>query len=104
MALGMSTLNVMAAVRPEVRRRGNIEERAGALRVRLYSGTDPVTGRQVYLRATIKGTDEAAWKKADDKLAEFRSQVNNQRSASSSIAFGYALDEWMRTTELEAST
>lgn len=30
--------------------------------------------------------------------------MNKQRSASSSIAFGYALDEWMRTTELEAST
>jgi hypothetical protein len=38
--------------------RGNIAERGGALRVRLYAGTDPVTRRQVYLRTTISGTDK----------------------------------------------
>jgi len=47
MAMGMSTVGCMAAKRPGGRQRGSIEERGGALRVRLYAGTDPVTGRQV---------------------------------------------------------
>jgi hypothetical protein len=78
----------MTAARREGRKRGNIEERKGALRVRCYAGIDPVTGRQVYLRATVPGTDDAAWKKADDKLAEFRAQVLKQRSAQSSVNLG----------------
>ncbi|WP_341770974.1 site-specific integrase [Actinocrispum wychmicini] len=48
--------------------------------------------------------DKAAWDKADDKLAEFRTQVNKQRSAESSVTLGYAIDEWMRLTEIEHST
>jgi integrase len=94
----------MSRARPEGRKRGNIEERAGALRVRLYAGQDPVTGKQVYLRETIQGTDDAAWKRADNKLAEFRTQVLRQRNAQSTVKLGYALDEWMRKTEIQEST
>src|SRR5207237_6443860 len=89
-----------AARRPK----GSIRERSGSLQVRLFSGRDPVTGKDVYLTATIPGTDKAAWDKADDKLAEFRTQVNKQRSAESSVTLGYAIDEWMRLTEIEHST
>jgi hypothetical protein len=39
-----------------------------------------VTGKQSYLRATISGTDDAAWRKAENQLAEFRAQVLRQRS------------------------
>lgn len=36
------------------RQRGRIEElRSGALRVSVYAGTDPLTGRRHYLRETI---------------------------------------------------
>jgi hypothetical protein len=56
-------------------------------------GIDPVTGKQVYLRATIDGTDDKAWRKAEDKLAEFRTQVLKQHSASSSVTLSYAMDE-----------
>lgn len=94
----------MAATRSGSRQRGNIEERGGALRVRLYAGTDPVTRRQVYLRATVPGTDKTAYRKAEDKLSEFRTQVLQQRTAASSVSFSYAIDEWMRTSEIEAST
>ncbi|HEU5475296.1 MAG TPA: site-specific integrase [Actinophytocola sp.] len=94
----------MAATRPGGRQRGNIEERGPGLRVRLYAGTDPVTGRQVYLRATIPGTDTAAWRKAEDKLSQFRTQVLRQRSAASSVPFAHAVDEWLRTNETEPST
>ncbi|WP_235875203.1 tyrosine-type recombinase/integrase [Saccharopolyspora aridisoli] len=94
----------MSAARDQNRKRGNIEERGGALRVRLYAGTDPVTGKQVYYRDTIQGTNKAAWKKAENKLAEFQAKVAKQRSAQSSVNLAYALSEWMRTNELANST
>ncbi|XVV01926.1 site-specific integrase [Actinosynnema sp. CA-248983] len=94
----------MAAARPESRKKGNIEQRGDSLRVCLYAGLDPVTRKPVYHRATIPGTNKAAWKKAEDKLAEFRTQVAKQRSAESSVSLSYAIDEWLRTTELEDST
>jgi integrase len=61
------------------RQSGNIEERGSSLRVRLYAGQDPVTGWQSYLRATIAGTDAAAWRKARNKLTKFQAQVLKQR-------------------------
>jgi integrase len=91
---------VSAARRPK----GNIRERGNSLQVRYFAGRDPVTGKDVYLTASIPGHDDAAYRKAEDKLAEFRTQVNKQRSAESSVSLSYALDEWMRTSEIEDST
>jgi hypothetical protein len=42
-----------------------------------------VTHRRSYLRETIKGTGKAAYKTAEDKLAEFRTQVAKQQSTTS---------------------
>lgn len=95
----------MARSRSEASRpKGNIEERGGGLRVRLYAGTDPVTGRQVYLRETIPGTDDAAWRKAENKLTEFRAQVLKQRTVASTVPFAHAVDEWMQNSEVTDST
>src|SRR5436190_4649686 len=95
------TMGRGAAVR---RRTGSIRERSGSLQVRLFAGYDPVTGKETYLSATISGTDDKAWRKADNKPAEFRTQVNKQRYAESSVPLGDALNEWMRVSELEDST
>jgi hypothetical protein len=35
------------------------------------------------------------------QLAEFRTQVNKQRSTPSSVTLGYAITEWLRTSEHE---
>lgn len=86
------------------RRTGSIRQRGNALQVRLFSGVDPVTGKDIYLAATIKGTDKAARKAAEDKLSEFRTQVRNQRSATSAVPFSQAIDEWLRTSEIVDST
>ena len=45
--------------------------------MRLYARVDPVTGKDIYLSDTIKGTDKAARKRATDRLSEFRTQVRN---------------------------
>jgi integrase len=81
------------------RRRGSIRQRGSSLQVRFFAGKDPVTGRDVYLTASISGTDRKAHKRAEDKLAEFRTQVNKQRSTPSSVKLGYAIAEWLRTSD-----
>ena len=86
------------------RRKGGIRQRGASLQVRYFAGTDPVTGKKVYLTATVPGTDDAAWSRADDKVAEFRTQVNKQRVTESSVLLSHAVAEWMRVSELEDST
>lgn len=94
----------MTANRSESRDRGRIEERAKSLRVVVYAGIDPVTGKRQYLRETVQGTDKAAHKRADRVLTKLLNQVNEQNSTPSAVGLSYALDEWMRTSELEDST
>ena len=62
----------MAAARSEGRKRGQIEERGDSLRVVYYAGLDPVTHKRSYLRETIKGTDKAAYKQAENRSEERR--------------------------------
>jgi integrase len=97
-------LALMTQLEESGRRRGNIRQRGSSLQVRFFAGKDPVTGRDVYLTASISGTDRKAHKRAEDKLAEFRTQVNKQRSTPSSVKLGYAIAEWLRTSEHEDST
>lgn len=94
----------MASVRPDGRQQGRIEERGGNLRVVVYAGLDPVTGKRTYKRETIRGNDDAAWKKARNKRTEFIAEVLKQRNASTSVNFGYAIDEWFRKADLEDTT
>jgi integrase len=100
----MSTTLTMADRRGAGRKRGNIGERRGTLRVRLFAGMDPVTSKQVYLPEPIEGTDRAAWRKAEDRLSQLHARVLKQRTAASSVSPSYAIDEWFRTAELETST
>ncbi len=97
----------MNAARSESRGRGLIEARAKTLRVIVYAGIDPVTGKRVYLRETIQGTNQAARKRAEKALTKLLNQVNEQNSTPSTpstVALSHALAEWMRTSELEEST
>ncbi|QFU91584.1 site-specific integrase [Amycolatopsis sp. YIM 10] len=88
----------------EGRSRGRIEERGSSLRVVVYAGTDPVTGKRSYLREKVDGTDKAAQKRAEKVLNRLLTQADEQRAPSSSVTLSYALDEWMRLTEMEDST
>lgn len=94
----------MAGARSDGRQRGRIEERGGSLRVVVYAGTDPVTGKRVYLRDNVKGTDKAAYKRAEKAMTRLLAQVDAQRSPTSSVSMAYAVDEWLRTSEVEEST
>jgi integrase len=94
----------MADSAEQRRRRGSVRQRGNSLQVRVFSGVDPVTGKDVYLTETVKGTDKAAQKAADKVMTRLLSQVDQQRTATSSVAFGYVLDEWLRTAELDEGT
>ncbi|WP_233576144.1 N-terminal phage integrase SAM-like domain-containing protein [Saccharopolyspora rhizosphaerae] len=63
-----------------------------------------MTGRRTYLRETINGTDKAAYKRAEKALTKLLAQVDNQRHTPSTVSLSFALDEWMRTSEIEDST
>jgi integrase len=93
----------MTAARPSDGR-GRIEVRGNSLRVVVYAGLDPVTGKRTYLRELIKGTDKAAEKRAQKALHKLLAQVDAQRAPTSSVSFWHAVAEWMRTSELEDST
>ena len=103
-ALGASALKAMIRSRSDERQKARIEERAKTLRVVVYAGNDPVTGRRTYLRETIKGTDKAAYKRAEKALTKLLAQVDSQRSAPSTVSLSFALNEWMRTSEIADST
>ena len=86
------------------RRRGNIRQRGNSLQVRVYSGVDPVTGKPNYLTETVKGTDKAARRQAEKELTRLQAQVDQQRAPSSSVTLSYAIDEWLRTADIEDTT
>jgi integrase len=94
----------MAGTRPDGRRRGRIEQRGDTLRVVVYAGIDPVTGRRTYKRESVKGTDDAAWKRANKALIKLAAEADKQRTPTSSVSFGYAVKEWLRTADIETST
>ncbi|MEV6603881.1 site-specific integrase [Kutzneria sp. NPDC051319] len=94
----------MSAARTTGRQRGGIEQRGDTLRVSVYAGLDPVTGKRVYLRETVPGTDKAAEKRAEKALTRLLAQVDAQRVPETSVSLSHAIDEWMRVNEIEATT
>lgn len=64
----------------------------------LFAARIPVAGRDACLAASAQGIDRKAYKRAAHKLAEFRTQVNKQRSTPSAVKVGYAIEEWLRTS------
>jgi integrase len=88
----------------DARTRGSIRVRGNSLQVRVFAGKDPVTGKDVYLSETVKGTDKAAQKEAGKVMTRLQASVDAQRSTSTTVTFSYAVDEWLRTSELEDNT
>ncbi|MBN6037737.1 site-specific integrase [Amycolatopsis sp. 195334CR] len=86
------------------RKRGSIRARGNSLQVRVYAGVDPVTGKPAYLTETVRGTDKAAHRAANKVMTKLQAQVDGQRSASTSVSLSYAIDEWLRTADIESTT
>ncbi len=94
----------MTKARADVRPRGSIEARGDSLRVRVYAGPDPVTSKPVYLRETVRGTDQAAHRTARRALNRLVAEAEKARQPSSVISLDQVIDEWLRVAEHEEST
>ena len=82
------------------RLQGNIESRGDTLRVRVYAGPNPMTGRTV----SVRGTDDAARRMARQTLNRLVAEADKGRRPSSVISLGHVIDEWLRVAEHEDST
>jgi integrase len=81
------------------RERGEIERRGTSLRVKVYAGIDPLTGKRMYLTETT--TDE---KEAERLRTRLLAQVDENRHARTKGTLKVALGDWLRMVEIEDST
>jgi len=81
------------------REQGSIERRGNSLRVKVYAGIDPLTGRRLYLTESTTDEDEA-----QRILNRFRVQVDEQRNARTRGVFRVAVEEWLKVHEIEDTT
>lgn len=65
----------------------------------VYAGTDPLTGRQRYLRETC-----ATYDQAKIALTRLQSQVDEDRHPKSGITVGQAVTQWLEVADLEDTT
>jgi integrase len=63
----------------ELRRWGSVRARGNSLQMRIFSGADPVTGRELYRTITVRGTDRAAQREAQKELTRLLRQVNESQ-------------------------
>ncbi|MFD8492040.1 tyrosine-type recombinase/integrase [Amycolatopsis sp. NPDC059657] len=81
------------------RGRGEIERRGGSLRVRVYAGLDPLTGKRLYLTESTDDENEA-----ERILTRLVAQVDEERHARTKGTLRIALADWLRLLEIEDST
>lgn len=86
---------------PRPRRpRGHIEELpSGRFRATVYAGTDPLTGRQRYVKET---TD--TYGDAELALTKLQSRVDENRHPKTAITVGQAITRWLDVAKLEDTT
>jgi integrase len=90
-----SSLPIMA----ERRERGSVVQRRNAWLVRVSAGTDPVTGKRLWLCGTCGSPQEA--EKLRTKLL---GQVDGRKASRTRASFSALLDEWLPGAELGPNT
>lgn len=93
------------------RQRGNIEQRAGAFRVRVSAGKDPATGERLTLKENVpieppgdRKAEQAAYKKAQKVLTKLQGEADSLKVARTKSTFGVLLDRWLAQHELDPTT
>ena len=72
---------------------------SGSFRVKVYAGTDPVTGKERLLRETCP--DEVT---ATAALARLLKEAQSHQAPSRDATFGLVLDKYLEVTDLAEST
>jgi integrase len=80
--------------------KGHIERLpSGSYRVRVYAGTDPLTGKEIRLKATAKTAE-----RAQAELARLLEQATVGQQPESHATVGYLLEQYMAVADLDVST
>jgi integrase len=95
---------VAGSTRRRTRQRGGIDELpSGALRVRVYSGMDPISKRRMYLTEVVppgpKAGDEA--EKVRTRLLH---QIDQKRNPRTRATVSQLLDKWLQVLDVDPST
>lgn len=99
---GFYCYHVTKAAGPRKRQRGTVDVLpSGALRVRVYAGLDPVTGRRHYLSEVVPPGPRAG-AEAERVRTRFLNQVDEQRSPRTRATLNELLDQHLEL--LDAST
>ncbi|MHA6793849.1 hypothetical protein ACVGVM_10115 [Pseudonocardia bannensis] len=86
------------------RERGSIEALPrGALRVSVYAGIDPVTGRRHYLKETVP-PGPAALAEAEKVMRRLANQVDEQRHPRTSATVDQLLDRYLENLDVGRTT
>ena len=86
------------------RLRGEVEELpSGALRVKVYAGEDPLTGRRHYLRETVPAGPRAA-RDAEQVRARLLSQVDEGRNPRTKATVNQLMDRYLQLLDVEVTT
>ena len=90
--------------RPERRKRGEIETlQSGSLRVKVYAGNDPLSGRRYYLSETIPAGPQAA-AEAEKARTRLLNQVDEQRNPRTKATVNQLLDRYLDVLDVDVTT
>lgn len=82
------------------RPRGHIRELpSGSFQAIVYAGTDPLTGKERYLRETA-----ATYGDAEVTLTRLQGQVDEDRHPKSAITLSRAIHQWLEVVDIEDTT
>src|SRR4051794_37972290 len=86
------------------RPRGGIEMLpSGSLRVKVYTGRDPVTKKEHYLTETVPAGPHVR-REAEKVRTRFQAQVDDRRNVRTRATLDQLLDRWLDVVELEPTT
>ncbi|MGH3628757.1 MAG: tyrosine-type recombinase/integrase, partial [Sciscionella sp.] len=86
------------------RRRGEVETLpSGALRVKVYAGLDPLTGRRHYLTNTVAPGPKAA-EEAEQARTRLLNQVDEQRSPRTRATVNQLMDRYLELLDVDITT
>ncbi|MDN5929983.1 MAG: site-specific integrase, partial [Pseudonocardia sp.] len=86
------------------RSRGEVEQRAGgALRVRVYAGLDPLSGKRHYLTETVPAGPKAA-KQAEKVRTRLLAEVDERRNPRTSATVNQLLERYLGVLKIEDTT
>lgn len=89
---------------PRRRSRGEIEELpSGSLRVRVYAGIDPFSGKRHYLQEIVPGGARSR-KEAEKVRIRLCAEIDDKRSPRTSATVNQLLDRYLEVLEIEDTT